>query len=275
MLFGVPVALLAAIYSSEMMHARTRARVKPIIEMMASLPSVVLGFLAALVVAPFIEDIVTESLVCFATVPFGILLGAHLWQTLPRRFATRNEKYRIFIVGLSIAVGVWLAFLAGPAIERMLFAGDIKVWLDGQVGDGTGAWVFILLPLSCLTVGFVSVRVLNPWIRARSGGWTPLRVAGIQLISFLGLSVAAAALAYTSSYLHDFGGRAVRGTRPLAHGVAGGWRHAVADRDADRHSHGGQRAVFRRDDRVRPGDRRDHDRANGGGQYTGDGLERF
>jgi phosphate transport system permease protein len=201
MLFGVPVALLAAIYSSEMMHARTRARVKPIIEMMASLPSVVLGFLAALVVAPFIEDIVTESLVCFATVPFGILLGAHLWQTLPRRFATRNEKYRIFIVGLSIAVGVWLAFLAGPAIERMLFAGDIKVWLDGQVGDGTGAWVFILLPLSCLTVGFVSVRVLNPWIRARSGGWTPLRVAGIQLISFLGLSVAAAALAYTSSYV--------------------------------------------------------------------------
>jgi phosphate transport system permease protein len=201
MLFGVPVALLAAIYSSEMMHARTRARVKPVIEMMASLPSVVLGFLAALVVAPMIEDVVTQVLVCFATVPYAILVGAHVWQLLPRRFATRNEKYRIFMIGLSIVGGIWLAFIAGPLVERMFFAGNIKVWLDGQMGDGTGAWMFMLLPASCLAVAYLTVRVISPWMRARAGGQTHFRLALDQLIKFAGLAAVSLAVAYLVSYV--------------------------------------------------------------------------
>ena len=52
MLFGAPLALLAAVYTSEFLSKRTRSRIKPAVEMMASLPSVVLGFLAALVFAP-------------------------------------------------------------------------------------------------------------------------------------------------------------------------------------------------------------------------------
>ena len=58
MLFGAPLALLAAIYTSEFMHPRWRDRVKPSIELMASLPSVVLGFLAGNVLAPMVEGIV-------------------------------------------------------------------------------------------------------------------------------------------------------------------------------------------------------------------------
>ena len=45
MLFGVPIALLAAIYTSEFLKPSYRNRVKSLIETMASLPSVVLGFL--------------------------------------------------------------------------------------------------------------------------------------------------------------------------------------------------------------------------------------
>ena len=54
MLFAVPIAILAAIYSSQFMRPEWRARVKPTIEMMASLPSVVLGFIAGLVFAPLL-----------------------------------------------------------------------------------------------------------------------------------------------------------------------------------------------------------------------------
>ncbi|MGE3316412.1 MAG: hypothetical protein AB7O26_14950, partial [Planctomycetaceae bacterium] len=54
MLFGVPIAMFAAVYTSEFLHKRARAKIKPTIEIMASLPSVVLGFLAALVFAPFV-----------------------------------------------------------------------------------------------------------------------------------------------------------------------------------------------------------------------------
>ena len=44
MLFAVPVALLAAIYTSQFLHPDLRVLVKPTMEIMASLPSVILGF---------------------------------------------------------------------------------------------------------------------------------------------------------------------------------------------------------------------------------------
>lgn len=87
MLFGLPVALLAAIYTSEFLPRRTRTRVKPVIEVMASLPSVVLGFLAALVFAPMVEGHVVGVLSVLLVGPFFLLLGAHFWQLLPRDVA--------------------------------------------------------------------------------------------------------------------------------------------------------------------------------------------
>ncbi|HHN78284.1 MAG TPA: hypothetical protein ENK11_06395, partial [Phycisphaerales bacterium] len=56
MFVAVPLAVFAAIYSSEFLHRDVRRYVKPAIELMASLPSVVLGFIAAMVVAPFVRD---------------------------------------------------------------------------------------------------------------------------------------------------------------------------------------------------------------------------
>ncbi len=48
----MPLALLAAVYVSEFMHPTVKAYVKPVVEIMAALPSVVLGFLAGLWLAP-------------------------------------------------------------------------------------------------------------------------------------------------------------------------------------------------------------------------------
>ena len=62
MLFAIPIALLAAVYSSEFLSKKLRNRIKPLVEMMASLPSVVLGFFAALVIAPFIEQLLASIL---------------------------------------------------------------------------------------------------------------------------------------------------------------------------------------------------------------------
>ena len=52
LLFAVPLALLGAMYTSQFMHPRLKAIVKPTVEIMAALPSVVLGFLAGLWLAP-------------------------------------------------------------------------------------------------------------------------------------------------------------------------------------------------------------------------------
>jgi len=56
MLVAVPIGLMSAIYLSEYAGARFRAYAKPLLEILAGIPTVVYGFFAALTVAPFIRD---------------------------------------------------------------------------------------------------------------------------------------------------------------------------------------------------------------------------
>ncbi|WP_319550268.1 phosphate ABC transporter permease subunit PstC [Desulfogranum marinum] len=56
MAVAVPIGLMAAIYLSEYAGNRFRATVKPLLEILAGVPTVVYGFFAALVVAPFIRN---------------------------------------------------------------------------------------------------------------------------------------------------------------------------------------------------------------------------
>jgi phosphate transport system permease protein len=210
MTFAVPLALLAAVYTSQMMHPRLRARVKPVIEMMASLPSVVLGFLAALVVAPFIEGVVPQVLVSVATIPFALLLGGHLWQLLPRRLAARLKKGRPALMAAMSALGLWMGFRAGPLVEDGLFAGDIKAWLSAQTGSGTGGWMFVLLPLSSLVVALAASRFVTPRFRTRFAGWSEAGAALADLLKFLVGTALALGIPLAASHL-------------LAHGPFGLW----------------------------------------------------
>ncbi|GAA3967919.1 phosphate ABC transporter permease subunit PstC [Allohahella marinimesophila] len=57
LLVAVPIGLMSAIYLSEYASKRMRSTIKPILEMLAGIPTVVYGFFAALTVAPFIRDL--------------------------------------------------------------------------------------------------------------------------------------------------------------------------------------------------------------------------
>ena len=56
MFVAVPIGLMSAVYLSEYATRRFRAVAKPLIEILAGIPTVVYGFFAALTVAPFIRD---------------------------------------------------------------------------------------------------------------------------------------------------------------------------------------------------------------------------
>ncbi|HSH15035.1 MAG TPA: phosphate ABC transporter permease subunit PstC [Verrucomicrobiae bacterium] len=56
LLFAVPFSLGAAIYVSQLAAPRTRELLKPVIEMLAGIPSVVLGFFALIVMASVLQD---------------------------------------------------------------------------------------------------------------------------------------------------------------------------------------------------------------------------
>jgi phosphate transport system permease protein len=198
MLFGVPIALLAAIYTSEFMHPRARAIVKPTIELMASLPSVVLGFLAALVIAPFVEDIVPAVLALAVTVPVALLVGAWGWQALPPERQAAWDRWRPACLAIAVPVGVVAAFVLGPALERACIAGDLRLWLDRQSGGSAGGWFVVWLPLAAVAAVLAVRQWVTPWLRRRSHGWSRGRVVaalGAKLAIGLALTAGTALVA--------------------------------------------------------------------------------
>jgi phosphate transport system permease protein len=185
LLLGVPLALLAAVYTSEFLHPRTRAVIKPTIELMASLPSVVLGFLSALVLAPFVEKELPAILAGFITIPAAFLLAAYFWQLLPEKLSLRLSGLRFGFICVTLPVGVVAAWVVGPALEQFLFQGDFKAWLAGEKGGGANGWMLLLLPLATLGTAVLQAQLVNPWLRRRTAGWPRAAIAAADLGKFL------------------------------------------------------------------------------------------
>lgn len=123
MLFATPIALLAAIYTSQFLHPRFRIVVKPTMEIMASLPSVVLGFLAALWLAPLLETKVPSILLILIAVPSVSLLIGWLWGFLPIEMRVKIKPGYEWIAFIPILLIVaWLAWQLGPAFEKLMFS---------------------------------------------------------------------------------------------------------------------------------------------------------
>lgn len=222
MLFGVPIALFAAVYTSEFLNPKQRARIKPVIEMMASLPSVVLGFLAGIVFAPIAERAVPVILVALVVLPLTCVLSGYLFQLLPDHSAVKLSRYRIlFILAGTLPLGVAISFLAGPAAERMLFAGDIKLWLDGQIGGGAGGWVLMLFPLIGLgTVWFLS-QWLSPRLRMFYRRLPSRKVAVLEILKFVVGVAVTGGTALLFGHLLETAGLDSRGSFPIFGSVFG------------------------------------------------------
>ena len=212
MLFGLPIALLAAIYTSEFLNPRLRAPLKSLTEMMASLPSVVLGFIAALVIAPFAQKFVPAVLTAFVTIPGALLLGAHVWQLVPQRIALRfHGAPRFALMTIALPFGALAAYLLGGSVERLLFAGDIQAWLDHHVGRALGGWVLLFLPASIFAVVLLSTRALDPWLRRVSATWSRGRCAAVDLGKFVLGSACALIFALGAAFVLDGVGLDPRG----------------------------------------------------------------
>ena len=203
MLFGAPLALLAAVYSSEFLKPRVKARVKPTIELMASLPSVVLGFLAALVFAPFVENYLASFLALFLSVPLCFMFSAYLWQLLPYDISTRFRDWRFPLMFCGVLpVGLALGFFAlGPVFEWLLFLGDMKTYLNGanlipSQGSAIGGWVLLLLPISTLLSLWLSSRFRRGVLYRRGENWSRAQAAKFDLLRFLGVLVGSFVFAF-------------------------------------------------------------------------------
>ncbi len=145
MLFALPIALLAATYTSQFLHPNFRIIVKPIMEIMASLPSVVLGFLAALWLAPILEERVPSVIVMLVLIPLSALLFGWLWSRLPIQYRVLIKPgYEwIFFLPVLVIASV-LSWQLGPVLEKALFVtqdpstgklvADFRLWWPHATG---------------------------------------------------------------------------------------------------------------------------------------------
>ena len=159
-LLAVPMGVLTAVYLTEIAHPNVRRVIKPFVELLAALPSVVLGFLGMVVLAPFLQDfmdadtglnLLNASLVlALMSVPticsvsedalFGVprdlreaslALGATRWQTTVRVVipAALSGIGTAVMLGMSRAIGetmVVLMVAGGAGIIPMSLLSPVR-----------------------------------------------------------------------------------------------------------------------------------------------------
>jgi phosphate transport system permease protein len=131
LLFAIPIALLAAIYVSHFLRPEWKNVIKPLMEIMASLPSVVLGFLAGLWLAPLVDTHLIPILCVIAVLAPSALFAGYIWSKLPqpvrRRVGAGWEFAYLFPFIVLCMYGAWQL---GPTIESTFFT--VKDLASGQ-----------------------------------------------------------------------------------------------------------------------------------------------
>jgi phosphate transport system permease protein len=112
-----------------------RRKVKPLIELMEALPTVVLGFLAGLWLAPFVENNLLGIFSVLVILPLSILLMSFFWVQLPSELRHRiPDGWESGILIPVIVVFTALSFAIAPPLEALFFGGDMRFYLTNELG---------------------------------------------------------------------------------------------------------------------------------------------
>ena len=134
MLFATPIAVMGAVYTGYFMAPSMRRWVKPGIEIMAAMPTVILGFLAGLWFAPLVEQNLAAVLSLFVAVPACMLMFAWLWHLLPVRITRRFDGWFAAISIPVLVLSAWGVFALDGELESVLFGGDAQAWFLSTLG---------------------------------------------------------------------------------------------------------------------------------------------
>jgi len=134
MMFAVPIALSAAIYTAYFMTPGMRRKVKPTIELMEALPTVILGFLAGLWLAPIIENYLPAIAMLLVLLPLSVFLTAFAWHQLPKEMKNRiPETWAPIILVPVLLIAGGSAFLLSPFFETLFFGGDVRQFITNDL----------------------------------------------------------------------------------------------------------------------------------------------
>lgn len=135
MVVAIPLAICGAIFTAYFMAPKLRTYVKPTIELMEALPTVILGFLAGLWLAPLMEANLAGVTAILVLTPTLILLTAIGWSRLPLniRLLVPTGWVPVLLVPVVIVAGALSMWLSEP-LELAFFGGDMRHWLTHDMG---------------------------------------------------------------------------------------------------------------------------------------------
>ncbi|MEI7795628.1 MAG: phosphate ABC transporter permease [Methylococcaceae bacterium] len=137
MLVAIPLSLMGAIYTAYFMSPKMRIYAKPAIEIMGALPTVILGFLAGLWLAPFIEENLAGLFALLMIVPLGVMVFAFGIQCLPEPIRLKiPEGWDAALLIPVILISGWFAFSISIPLETALFHGTLRDWFKAELGIG-------------------------------------------------------------------------------------------------------------------------------------------
>lgn len=142
LLFAIPIAVCAAIYTGYFMSPVMRKIVKPSIELMEALPSVIIGFLAGLWFAPIVEEHLAAILVLLILLPLSTIIAGGVGALLLNPWRKHqmlncrtlnvshqsNAWYSLLLIPILIVITL-LVFHYSDMIEQWLFNGDARIFL--------------------------------------------------------------------------------------------------------------------------------------------------
>ncbi|WP_426212361.1 ABC transporter permease subunit [Pseudomonas sp. TWR2-1-1] len=135
MLLAAPLAVAAAIYTAYFMAPSLRRKVKPVIELMEAMPTVILGFFAGLFLAPYVEGHLPGIFSLLMLMPIGILVAGFTWSRLPESIRLRvpDGWESMILIPVILFVG-WLSLYMSPYMEAWFFGGDMRLWISHDLG---------------------------------------------------------------------------------------------------------------------------------------------
>ncbi len=159
MIFAVPLALFGAIYTSQFCRPRLRELIKPAVEIMAAIPTVIIGFLAALWLAPIIEKSLGAVFMSIVFVPVGLMIAIIIWQALRKHEPLRTVErgFEFLAVAPIVVMSIAIATTLGPLAEDLLFDGNLKQWLFTEMGTRYD-------PRNCIVIAFAMGFAVIPII---------------------------------------------------------------------------------------------------------------
>ena len=137
MLLAMPLAIFGAIFTAYFMAPKMRGIVKPTIEIMEALPTVILGFLAGLWLAPFVESHLPGIFVCLLAIPAGMFVASFAWWSIPGHIKLLvPEGWQAALLIPVVILCTWVALALSPWIESAWFDGNMRIWLKDSMGIG-------------------------------------------------------------------------------------------------------------------------------------------